>query len=54
MAMTINHEETVMNRNDLHEDVIELGVASTDTRGNGVTLFDSELTQRIPAGLSDE
>lgn len=41
-----------MNRE--HEDVIELGVVSADTKGGGVISEDSELTEALPFGLTDD
>ncbi len=41
-----------MNRE--HEDLIELGTVSADTRGGAFIVNDSEQTESLPLGLVDD
>ncbi|WP_129793872.1 benenodin family lasso peptide [Sphingosinicella sp. CPCC 101087] len=43
-----------MNREYVHEELIELGVASVDTKGNGVISSDNEGGELPALGLSDD
>lgn len=52
MAMTFLNWRKAMNRE--HEDTIELGAVSTDTKGLPVGAVDTEFSHQKPIGLSDD
>lgn len=54
MAMTPAEGEATMNRLHEHDDLIDLGTASTETKGTPFGSDDHKVGLIPPAGLSDE
>ena len=54
MAMTFREEEKAMDRNDLHQDLIDLGVASLETKGASDRFLDTEGGKLPVTGLTDD
>jgi hypothetical protein len=54
MAMTFTAKEWIMDREHESNELIELGTASTDTRGSLVTIDDEEGGFRPALGLSND
>ena len=43
-----------MNREQPHDDLIELGVASVETKGGPFGIEDQDFTLRVKTGLTDD